>query len=772
MYGSFRSDLFSSDDELEANLGPRKTLSGDLSQRVRELHSGRVIATILLLLLGLCAAPLAFHKSSKFGLGAAYFGFGDIAMVEEVTAEDVLLFEEHSAPCRGESCCHKLAYDSAMKTCVGENLGQFLNGSLLESKLSVSLPHFKVYSSEYGCERAVGLQYPWMKRAFRVAEPHRNASFELDPTTVALLTANYPDSRVMWTVQESDSSLLPPTMTYTSEMLGAEKSVPVKVTIYGDVLGKVELASHEDKFHILYVRRELRSLSNRDKSEYLQGMYDMYAIGGESGRAKFGENYQSMEELTALHLRIAGGEGCDHLHDGFGFTNAHVLITNIMEKSVQMMNPRTALPYWDYTIDGQVISDLFGSDVYSWSQNKSYNRVFSDEYYGMHDEFGDGTLIDSVFKDVMKVGKVKTATQIGNSYGYMHAPWNQVNSEKVTRAFTDSCFDSHELQYSKKHFPRCDDMEVVYETKEDFFEFMTSLPYVAHGSLHRYLGTTHQCSQLFRTLEDDYGLNKDAADALREKAFVTLKHLYHDGLLTVPTCDSATGMVVDDITGKVTDAKCSYLCPTLEDDLAGVGKNTLNDWMQSACGDDPDPSDPQSYNSSNVISWARYMTEEQQLAYIRSICYGAVEYGDHGTAASSADVSFWSVHPTVERFVQLNYFHNAAAGTVFNFSSQWPPTYVSWESFKYPECYGHHFSDKLLTLPSEVETSIMPTNEEFQAATNPLLLENDMNYIYDNIYYEHCADVPYFSDDYCTGVSCCGLGTYFDLELASCVSQF
>ena len=129
MYGSFRGDLFSSDDELEANLGPRKTLSGDPSQRVRELHSGRVIATILLLLLGLCAAPLAFHKSSKSGLGAAYFGFGDTAMVEEVEAEEVLLFEELSAPCTGETCCHNLTYDSATKTCVGENLGPFLNGS-------------------------------------------------------------------------------------------------------------------------------------------------------------------------------------------------------------------------------------------------------------------------------------------------------------------------------------------------------------------------------------------------------------------------------------------------------------------------------------------------------------------------------------------------------------------------------------------------------------------------------------------------------------------
>ena len=38
-------------------------------------------------------------------------------------------------------------------------------------------------------------------------------------------------------------------------------------------------------------------------------------------------------------------------HDGLGFLTNHALMTNTFEYSLQAVNPKLTLPYWDYTIE-------------------------------------------------------------------------------------------------------------------------------------------------------------------------------------------------------------------------------------------------------------------------------------------------------------------------------------------------------------------------------------------------------------------------------------
>ena len=287
--------------------------------------------------------------------------------------------------------------------------------------------------------------------------------------------------------------------------------------------------------------------------------------------------------------------------------------------------------------------------------------------------------------------------------------------------------------------------------------------------------TTRKCKDIYLQLEANYGVSSHVADSLRDKTFVTIKHLWHDGLMVTPeSCDPSTGKVIDSVTGKVTEEQCTYQCPTLDAGLAGTGNNTLLHWMRSAAGDDPDPSDYSTYEEENVGGIFEDMSAKQQEAYIRHICQATVEYGDHGTASSSADVSFWMVHPTMERFQQMILIENYNDGIVYDFNELWPTSHVSWESYRYPECYGHHLDDHLLTLPEDNSTSVHPTNAMVQEMIDPIEANSPngtVDYIYDNIVYEHCANTtanPFYGDDFCTGTNCCGFGTYFCLDTMKC----
>ena len=44
---------------------------------------------------------------------------------------------------------------------------------------------------------------------------------------------------------------------------------------------------------------------------------------------------------------------CDHLHSGLGFLTQHGALTHSLEVSLQAVLPSLAMPYWDYSIEGE-----------------------------------------------------------------------------------------------------------------------------------------------------------------------------------------------------------------------------------------------------------------------------------------------------------------------------------------------------------------------------------------------------------------------------------
>ncbi len=70
-------------------------------------------------------------------------------------------------------------------------------------------------------------------------------------------------------------------------------------------------------------------------------------------------------------------------HDGLGFLTNHAIITNTFEYSLQRVNPKLSLPYWDFTIDGSSAGGTFGEAVDSAEQ---FSPIFSSDWFGWYDE--------------------------------------------------------------------------------------------------------------------------------------------------------------------------------------------------------------------------------------------------------------------------------------------------------------------------------------------------------------------------------------------------
>ena len=67
---------------------------------------------------------------------------------------------------------------------------------------------------------------------------------------------------------------------------------------------------------VKYMRREIRSLTDADRSKWVSSMKVLYEVSTEEGQATYGPNYYSAEWFSAQHLNGAGRNDCDHWHDG------------------------------------------------------------------------------------------------------------------------------------------------------------------------------------------------------------------------------------------------------------------------------------------------------------------------------------------------------------------------------------------------------------------------------------------------------------------------
>jgi hypothetical protein len=100
---------------------------------------------------------------------------------------------------------------------------------------------------------------------------------------------------------------------------------------------------------VKYVRRELSNLNENDKEEFLDSFRTLWDVNTVDGQALYGDRYRSLYFFASLHNDGGGNSICDAFHGGVGFVNNHMFLSAYLEQSLQLINPKVALNYLEYT---------------------------------------------------------------------------------------------------------------------------------------------------------------------------------------------------------------------------------------------------------------------------------------------------------------------------------------------------------------------------------------------------------------------------------------
>lgn len=101
----------------------------------------------------------------------------------------------------------------------------------------------------------------------------------------------------------------------------------------------------------MYVRREIRSLTDDDLSSTMDAMAQIWTTGTSEGQKLYGDDFHNIAYFTSAHYFGSASLIADWTHAGQGFLPQHSKLSSDFELAIQAVNSRISLPYWDYTID-------------------------------------------------------------------------------------------------------------------------------------------------------------------------------------------------------------------------------------------------------------------------------------------------------------------------------------------------------------------------------------------------------------------------------------
>ncbi|CAB1107536.1 TYR [Ectocarpus sp. CCAP 1310/34] len=660
--------------------------------------------------------------------------------------------------------------------------------------------------------------YPWLK-GVKLIEPHRE--------TTLSVSSPRDGHDYIWEVRagETDEANL------VATARGAEAVVTL-TTLDDNVITVKEV--HPDG-HIVrrldevvmvkYVRREIRTLTDEEREELLDAMHQLWVVrvSGGNGIEQDGDGYADMSFISRLHFKAAQNGSCDHVlaeeqgsllcarggtllsavtqlgdpqndefHEGLGFLTSHSMLTNTFEYSLQQVNPKLTVPYWDFTIE-YVEAETDGDD-----EIKINSPLFQESWFGTADpvdnvahfkaEWGNSqdarrlltlthtpSLAGSCILQVKDGRWANTAIPrtdpgtdgdlIPDVYGLLRSRWvvnsspptvhshlskptepiTVKNDRYLTRGLGKLCGGSTVERYG---WPSCEDHHNLVMDYDDFYSWVSESMNSPHGPVHTWIAGVLNCEDTISSLSSLVGENN--ANSLLN-TFKQRKLLWSYGMFG---CEgfAAEGIPTDEL---LSSGKCGCL---------GYNLSQGDDWKTIYANP-----------TSNLDDFIGDYDDETKRQVVAAVCASTIYYGDHlhvsvralfgHEAGSSLDPTFWPMHPTIERL----FVFSALTGQLTNF--HWPDSELSYTdtngdtvvettSNYGDKCYGHGGSDVfpfgLLDNDDDalkIKTGMQGNGETGNTLTNREALANmdgrfnNLPYVYDNFKWEHCLDSGIDFDD-------------------------
>ena len=289
--------------------------------------------------------------------------------------------------------------------------------------------------------------------------------------------------------------------------------------------------------------------------------------------------------------------------------------------------------------------------------------------------------------------------------------------------------------------------QLTFETAS-WYDWAWYASYAPHGPVHFLVGGYGDCGDLAARVPSlSASLGATARDGVPVTATEAANHTaivdsFKLGLISVPKNLWKYHLVES-------PAFCSSDTPQAECYLICDEAATNASFVARVMGD----------QKVNLGAWSDAYPEDAWRELVAYICATPFTPGEHIEAASPADVSFWPIHPTLERLLQ----YKRARAPFVNASWTNPvgayTRYCAYDTDDEHNCVGHHPTDLLLwdvslwmadadaagddAFASSVgggsfETRRV-TNGEFFELSNPANLNYSLPYVYDNFEWDHCA---------------------------------
>lgn len=526
--------------------------------------------------------------------------------------------------------------------------------------------------------------YPWRY----VAEPFR-------PTTLSVENPDPDATRYKWFVDGHEQGYGP--------------TVGVAWTKVG--WRRLALAAVRDGnvtwigVHVMvkYVRREIRSMTDRDRETFFDAAMMIQRIPTEVGQKLYGSKYRSKDSLNRMHMYYGGRADCDHWHQGAGFVTSHVALTLAFEQSLQSVFPQVTTPYWDFTIESTFY------DATTWRQSP----VFADDWFGMGSPDNDlHTVTRGRWSFVPVMTRAWNFSKVHNSYGLLRAPWNNDPTPFMTR-FRQVYGLENNIKPSG-----CREYSVAMK-KTSWMSMSRQLNSAAHGHIHETVGGSWN-----HDVDWNNGPVQPAVLTFAHEIQALSKDLWRAGYVECPDfCSMDTPW---------RDCQCQCTQASLAgkesyDILADGGVlnavtyydqegHLIRQWTDAV-------------NGTVTYTLPGYNDVESKHIYdqlLKVLCSPG-HIGDMYQASSTNDITFWVLHPTVDRL-----WHFKRLGNLAHYDETWDP---------YHTCYGHNPTDY------QPFKNLFDTNDHFYTNNElyELLRPDDvmLPYMYDNFKWPHCELLGY-----------------------------
>ena len=277
-----------------------------------------------------------------------------------------------------------------------------------------------------------------------------------------------------------------------------------------------------------------------------------------------------------------------------------------------------------------------------------------------------------------------------------------------------------------------------------FYDYVWKASYRPHGPVHLFIGGYLNCESALEEMRH-YGLTDIQINLLKWYPFKYVKDAWRYKLTESPTCSADTPQ-------QECHMQCNIDPSNIEDNQ--IAMNMLSTWVGDWVMDITNKTVAFKLIEQTLCNTAFVLGEQvlirathprrgRRAPHVHSGLLFTLPRGLSPTqveAASPLDVTFWPIHPTMDRLMQYKRIVNDFAFA--NWSSPHGPTVYCVTA----QCKGHHAYDLTpsRTLYERSDGSYVYeylTNHEVLKMTHPR--EYQMPYIYDNFRWDHCEEEGY-----------------------------